>query len=220
MVFLNELQSQWPWNGQEQELSDKEIYTHRISHQNPTEEWRIPILLPLRGYAYTGIRLVVYGKTSDYTMVTSLFKGVTGEPVFGDVWDRTQAQNGSWVPLGFPLTNKIICMTEHGLEYVVKHDVPCWGKVEFIAQRFEDLQEEEDDISYLFLHHETKQIECILTEKNTLYRPQPETQFLFLQKVKIMPSLLYLLDQNKSKWPDMAMYWERINFNLSLPLFL
>ena len=215
MVFLNDLQSQYPWNGPE-ELSDKEIYTHMISHMNPTAEWRIPLGKPLEGYAFTGLRVVVYGKTSEYTIVPRLFKAGTEESVFGLPWDNTLANNGSWAPLGFPLTKKIIGLTENGLEYVVKHNEPCWGKVEFIGQRFDDLLEKED-VSYLFLNHRTDKSEWILTEENSLYRPQLAIEPLYRGKVKLMPSILRLLEKDRNKWPDSSTFWNQVS--LAIPLF-
>jgi len=62
MVFLKDVSTQWPWNPQDNNFSDKEIYTHRVSIEDASSLWRVPILAPLNGFAFTGMRISVYKK--------------------------------------------------------------------------------------------------------------------------------------------------------------
>lgn len=220
MVSLKDLKSQWPWNRslQPETLSDKEIYTHRVESAKPSFVWRIPVLPPLNGYAYTGMRIVVYGKDDTYTMDARLQLKATESPMFGLPCDTTSAKNGSWAPLGFPLTNKLLRISQDGLEYVVRHDELCWGKVEFVAQRFQDLQEDEADMSYIFLHNQKDKVLWVLNKENNMYKPHPALNIVFRNKVKIIPSIPRLLDTGRNDWPDEALYWSGIT--ISIPFLM
>ena len=211
MVFLNELANQWPWSPNNEDFSDKEIYTHRVSLEDASDEWRVPVFEPLNGYAYTGMRVSVYGKTDEYTMVPRLVLGATKKSMFGLPWDNTLLNNGSWAPLGFPLTHKIIAICEDGLDYIIKHSEPCWGQVEFVAQRFEDIQEDEEGMNYMFLNHRTDKVEWILSENNFMFRPRPFDGPVFRWKTKLIPSVLRLLDKNRNPWEDTALYWNEVS---------
>jgi len=127
MVFLKDLKSQWPWNAQaKEEFEDKEVYTHHVDKEDASTDWRIPILPPLDGFAYVGMRVLVYGKNTDYTVVPRLVLGERQEGMFGMPWDNTLLSNGVWAPLGFPLTHKMIAITEDGLDSLIHHSEPCW----------------------------------------------------------------------------------------------
>ncbi len=212
MVFLNDLQTQWPWNPQDTDFSDKEIYTHRIDLEDASKVWRVPVLDPMNGFAFTGMRVSVYGKDTQYTMVPRLYLGYTKKSMFGLPWDNTLLNNGEWAPLGFPLTNKIVAICEDGLEYVFQHAEPCWGQVEFVAQRFEDLQEDESEMTYMFLNHRTDKVEWILSASNLMYKPNLQYDPpVYRGPVKLFPSVLRLLDKDRSKWPDTALSWSQVN---------
>ncbi len=203
--------TQWPWNPNQEDLSDKEIYTHRISVEDADNLWRVPILEPLPGFAFTGMRVSVFGKDSSYTMVSRLVVGATARSMFGMPWDNTLTNNGSWSPLGFPITHKIIAIGEDGLDVLIKHPEACWGKVEFVAQRFEDLLEDEKDISYVFLNHRTDKVEWILNESNMMFKPHPADGGLYRRTSKLLPSIHRLLDKNRNPWQDTAVSWNAVN---------
>ena len=218
MVFLNELKHQHPWNpNAPEDLSDKEIYTHRVAVEDASSEWRVPLLPPLNGFAFTGLRISVYGKTMDYTTVPRLVIGATEKPMFGMPWDNAIASNGAWTPLGFPLTHKIIAIGEDGLDVLFQHSEPCWGKVDFIAQRFDDLLEDESDLSYVFLNHRTDKVEWILNQDNLMYKPHVMDGPVYRRKSKILPSILRLFDTNRNDWEDTQCFQNQVN--LPMPLF-
>lgn len=218
MVFLKDLREQWPWCPEHEDFSDKEIYTHYMDQEDSSKVWRVPIYDPMRGFAYTGVRVCVFGQDPNYTVVPRIVLGASFKSMFGLPWDQTVATNGSWTPLGFPLTNKIIAITEDGLDLVIHHSEPCWGKVEFVAQRFEDLLEDETEIAYIFLNHRTDKVEWILNPDNFMYKPRKGDQTLYRQKSKIMPSVLRLLEKERNPWQDTCLYWSEVN--IPAPLLL
>ena len=211
MVFLNDLVNQWPWNPNKEDLSDKEIYTHRIAVEDADSTWRVPVLDPMRGFAFTGMRVSVYDKDTNYTMVPRLVLGSTNKSMFGLPWDQTTLNNGVWTPIGFPLTNKTVAICEDGLDYIIQHPQPCWGKVEFVAQRFDDLQEDESEMTYIFLNHRTDKVEWILNSENYMYRHDPRAGPVYRAKTKLIPSVLRLLDKHRNPWQDTALFWNEVN---------
>ena len=217
MVFLHDLKHQYPWNpNAAEEYSDKEIYTHRVSVEDASSEWRVPVLPPLNGFAFTGLRLTVFGKTMDYTAVPRLVIGATEKPMFGMPWDTTIASNGTWTPLGFPLTHKMIAIGEDGLDLLIQHSEPCWGKVDFIAQRFDDLLEDESDISYVFLNHRTDKVEWILNQNNLMYKPHLMDGPVYPRRSKVMPSIHRLLAVNRNDWQDSELFWNQVSIPIPL----
>jgi hypothetical protein len=218
MVFLKDLKQQHPWNpNAPEDYADKEIYTHRVSVEDASKTWRVPLLPPMNGFAFTGLRLSVYGKTMDYTAVPRLVIGETENAMFGMPWDNTIASNGTWAPLGFPMTNKIIAIGEDGLDILIDHGEACWGKVDFIAQRFDDLDEDESDLSYIFLNHRTDKVEWILNQDNLMYKPQPIDGPLYRRRSKVLPSIQRLLTVNRNDWEDTERFWSQVN--LPIPLY-
>ena len=211
MVFLKDLKTQWPWNPQAQEdFSDKEIYTHFVAIEDATQEWRVPILPPMDGFAFVGMRVSVYGKDSHYTLTPRLVIGATERGMFGLPWDHTLLSNGSWAPLGFPLTHKMIAICEDGLDSLIKHPEACWGKVEFLAQRFQDLLEDESNLSYVFLNHRTDKVEWILNERNQMFKTNPMDGPVYRRRSKVMPSIRRLLEENRNDWQDTALFWNQV----------
>jgi hypothetical protein len=219
MVYLKDMKSQWPWNpNAPEDFADKEIYTHRVSIEDASDVWRVPVLPPMDGFAFVGMRISVYGKDSTYTVTPRLVLGETQRSMFGLPWDHTILSNGSWAPLGFPLTHKMIAIGEDGLDYLVKHVGPCWGKMEFIAQRFEDLREDESNLSYIFLNHRTDKVEWILNEDNRMFKINPIDGPVYRRPSKIIPSMLRLLDTNRNDWDDVSL--SRDSVNIPAPLLV
>lgn len=217
MVYLKELKQQFPWNPNAvEDYSDKEIYTHRVSVEDASKVWRVPVLPPMGGFAFVGMRVSVYGKDTNYTLTPRLVMGETEKPMFGMPWDTTLLTNGSWAPLGFPITHKMIAISEDGLDYLIQHPESCWGKVDFIAQKFDDLLEDESGISYIFLNHRTDKVEWILNKENLMYKPNPMDGPLYKGGAKVIPSVLRLLDPNRNEWPDKLWFWAEVR--LTSPL--
>ena len=217
MVFLRDIPFQWPWHpNAPQDLSDKEIYTHRVALEDASQVWRVPILPPMNGFAYTGYRMIVQKHDELYSTVPLLRQGATDRPMFGLPWDQSVAHNKEWTLLGFPLTHKIIAIGEDGLDLVIHHTEKCWGQVEFVAQRFEDLLEDESDISYIFLNHRTDKVEWILNPSNRMYRPDPMDGHMYRRKAKILPSTLRLFSNNRNPWQDTQLFWNQVNLAAAL----
>lgn len=217
MIYLKDLAKQWPWNPQAPEdFSDKEIYTHRIDSEDASKVWRVPVLPPMDGFAFVGVRVSVFGKTSDYTVVPHLVLGETKKDMFGLPWDNTVTTNGSWAPLGFPLTHKMIAITEDGLDLLIVHPEAYWGKVELVAQRFQDILEDESQISYLFMNHRTDKVEWILDQNNLMFKPNPLWDPVYPRQAKLIPSVLRLLDSKRNEWTDTSQWWPRVR--LPIPL--
>jgi hypothetical protein len=212
MVYLKDLKHQFPWNpNAPEDYTHKEIYTHRVAIEDASGEWRVPLYPPMNGYAFVGMRISVYGKDTNYTVTPRLVIGETNRGMFGLPWDHSLATNGSWVPLGFPITHKMIAIGEDGLDYMIQHPEACWGKVDFIAQRFDDILEDESNVSYIFLNHRTDKVEWILNKENLMYKPHPMDGAVYRRRAKVMPSVLRLLDPNRNPWQDTDLFWEEVN---------
>lgn len=219
MVYLKDLKHQYPWSpNTEENLLDKEIYTHRISVEDASASWRVPLLPPLNGFAFVGMRLSIYGKDTTYTVTPKLVLGETEKGMFGPPWDTTLLNNGSWAPLGFPITHKMIAIGEDGLDSLIQHPEPCWGKVEFIAQRFDDLLEDESNVSYIFLNHRTDKVEWILNEDNRMFKPHPMDGPVYKKRAKVVPSILRLLEDKRNDWQDTSLFWNEVS--IPLPLYV
>ncbi len=217
MVFLKDLKTQWPWNpNAEEDLSDKEIYTHRVSVEDASNLWRVPVLEPMNGFAYTGVRITVHGKDTDYTMASNLVLGATSKPMFGLPWDRSLCSNATWTPLGYPLTHKIIAISEDGLDLLIPHTEVCWGRVDFVAQRFNDIREDEEGMSYAFLNHRTDKVEWILDQTNRMWKPRVLEEPVYIPACQVMPSILRLLDLQRMEWPGEPLV--RAGLNIPAPL--
>jgi hypothetical protein len=216
MVFLKDIQTQWPWNPEDKDFSEKEIYTHRVAFEDASDVWRVPVLPPMNGFVYTGMRVNVFRKPVEYTMVPRLVLGETDKAMFGLPWDNSMASNGTWVPLGFPLTNKIIAICEDGLDYIIKHPDACCGQVEFVAQRLDDFLQDEKEFTYMFLNHRTDKVEWILNADNRMFKPYPYDGHVYQAKTKLIPSMLRLLDKNRHPWEDCSLYRDSVTMPFPL----
>lgn len=212
MVFLKDIPFQWPWHvNAPQNLEDKEIYTHRIALEDASKLWRVPILPPMNGFAYTGYRMVVFGRDESYTTVSRLVIGETLRDMFGVPWDHSATTHKKWTPLGFPLTHKMIAIGEDGLDLLINHPEKCCGHVEFVAQRFEDILEDETEMSYVFLNHRTDKVEWILNADNLMFKMNLMDGSAYRRKSKIIPSMLRLLDTNRNEWQDTTIVQNLVN---------
>jgi hypothetical protein len=220
MVYLRDLPNQWPFNPQApQDLTDKEIYTARVTVEDASKLWRCPVYPPMNGFAFVAVRLRIANKQGPSTPLGSLVLGATEKPVFGMPWDNVLLEE-KWCPLGFPLTHKMIAITEDGLDFLVHHSQECFGQVEFLAQRFDDLLEEEADMAYAFLNHRSDKVEWILTGKeNILYKPQVHIDPVYHGKIKLIPSVLRLLDEKRQVWPDISQFQKPLNVSVPLLAF-
>ena len=152
MVFLSNLSTQWPWNPNvSKDYTDKEIYTHIITPSLTNDEWVIPIHPPMPGYAYIGMRFAIAGKSDSYVMYPRFVVGKQRFPLFGHPYDIQQCINTTWSPLSFPMPQRLFQQPNKGtVEVLVSHDTPCFGKLELLAQRFDDILEDDSQITYAY----------------------------------------------------------------------
>lgn len=209
MKYLEDLPNEWPWNPTNNlDMSDKKIYRDYVEEEDKSKNWRIPIYAPSDGFAYVGMRIHTKGKSSDYACQAKLRFGYTHLSVFGDKWDVINLKNDEWTPLGYPLTNHILAITEDSMDMVIEHDDEEEGYVEFLAQRLGDFQEENNrDIFYAFQNQDTLGIEWILYPMGHFVRPVLVSEYLTHVKVKIIPSLYRVLDPTMPPWSDRSLYY-------------
>ena len=143
MVKLTEILEQFPWNpAAPQDLSDKEIYTHTVAPEDLGTVWSVPILACMRDFAYVGFRI----RTNTQVVPTSVIL-MTGDgkrhSIIGKREDNLTSgfPTVNWTPFKYPLPAKILSLDEDEpiLEVVFPGDV--FGKVEFLAQKFDELEE-------------------------------------------------------------------------------
>ena len=210
MVYLRDLPTQYPWNpNAEADFTDKEIYSRFVEQEDASPVWRIPLYEPQDGFAFVGFRLSVFEKSSDAPVVVRLVRGSSVKPMFGVPLDLTETTTGAWTPLAFPLTHKILAIGEDALDLLITHSEPCWGRVDVIAQRFDDLLEDETGIQYAFRNPHTDAVDWILSPDNSLYRPHPMDGPLLRGKSKVLPSVLRLLDASREPWADTSQ-WQTV----------
>ena len=216
MVYIKDLRSQWPWNPQAaQDMSDKEIYTYMIGPADRSNRWRIPIEAPMDGFAYVGVRIIVADAPAEYPILPYVVRGYSDNHVFGIPWDNLYCLNGKWRELGFPLTNRMIAIDEEGLDLIVTHQRACYGKVEFIAQRLEDIRVEED-VTYAFLDDRKRQVAWLLTPRGHFYKPDPMDGSSWNGPVKMIPCLTRVLDSRIPEWHDTREYQDSVRLNQTL----
>lgn len=151
MVFLSNLVNEWPWNKQaSKNLSDKEIFTHRIPSIDTSQEWVLPVPPCLPGYAYVGIRINVFAQSSGQSVYPRFVYGSSRFPMLGHPWDIVHATYGDWAPLSYPMVSRLFKQPSKPVNLHITHERACFGQVELLAQRFDDLLEEDSNISYSF----------------------------------------------------------------------
>lgn len=151
MAILSEVLNQWPFNpNAPQDLSDKEILTHTILPQQKSDLWYATLLPCLPGYAYVGFRVV----PTDPNLVPkkiSLSFGRNDRKIFGAVTDMQYAGTSRyWTAFKFPIPRRLCTLDNETINLRVEFDELAYGKVEFLAQRFDDLLEQDDQIVYYF----------------------------------------------------------------------
>ena len=155
MVTLSEIHTQWPWNKQAPEdLSDKEILTQRITPQEPSQHWKVALLPCMPGYAYVGYRIRTYEITVRPFEVALYYGAERPQTLFGAVTDLQFAAendgNRDWTMFKFPILPRLCNLGQEEIYLHAFFDRPVWGKVEFLAQRFDDLLIEDSQIDYYF----------------------------------------------------------------------
>jgi hypothetical protein len=202
MVFLSEIAKGFPFNpNAEPDLSDKEIYTRHIAYDDMPNEWVITIPEPMEGYVYIAMRMTVYGNALPIYTADSTLKAPGYRRVFGPAWNNVPLVNGQWHPFGFPLTRRIISVDEDGFDLIIKHNQPVMGKIELLAQRFDDFLEDERGITYAFVDDVMNIVEWVLKPNGLFFKPDERLDERELKgKIKLLPCLNRLLNPKEDPW--------------------
>ena len=142
MVKLTEILEQYPWNPQaSEEWSDKEVYTHTVHPEDMSNGWSVPIFSCLNDFAYVGFRI----RTNTQTFPTSVVL-MTGDgkrkPLIGTKEDVQTSgyQTVNWTLFKYPLPARLLALNEDEPILEVTFSDKVYGKVEFLAQKFDELE--------------------------------------------------------------------------------
>ncbi len=195
MVYLRDLSNQWPWNAASvKDLADKEIYSQMHPSSETSDEWEVPIPPCLPGMAYVGIRITVFGKKNDYSMYPRFMIGK--HQLLGHPWDTQHCKNSEWFPLSYPMVPRLFQQKDKGsVTLRIAHNSPCFGKVELLAQKFDDLLEHDSNISYAYYDPILDQIGLIQTPDDLYSADLLESGNVpsYPRRVKILSPLRYIL---------------------------
>lgn len=154
MVQLSEIHSQWPWNAAApQDFSDKEILTHTVLPEDSRRQWVATVLPCMPGYAYVGFRVVAEDPNVEPEMVGLYYSFDPPRIIFGVVTDTQVIKGGcrNWTMFKYPVLERLCHLGEDEIHLHVFFEKPMCGKVEFLAQRFDDLLEDDSQIDYYFI---------------------------------------------------------------------
>jgi hypothetical protein len=171
MVHISEIIEQYPWNPQAREdWSDKEIYTHTVDPEDMSKNWVVPILPCMQDFAYVGFR--VRANTQSFPTSVQIYTGDNKyHPIFTKEIDRQKDgfQTVNWTLFKFPLPYRLLCLEEDEIIMVVTFDDEVFGKVEFLAQKFDGL-EDENDADLWFCDNDFCEKGWILNRNRNFYR--------------------------------------------------
>ena len=141
MVKLTEIIEQFPWNpNAPEDWSDKEIYTHTVDVEDMSNIWTVPIFSCMQDFAYVGFRIRPNVQSYPSSVVLMTGDG-RRKPIVGFKEDfQTMGYEAvNWTLFKYPLPSKILCLDEDEplLEVIFSQKV--FGKVEFLAQQFDEL---------------------------------------------------------------------------------
>lgn len=206
MVYLKDLYAQYPLClSAKEDLSDKEIYTQHIEKEDACKVWKISLQGVMHGFAYVAYRIHVADEQPDYKVKSKLCIGTSPTLLFNEKMDVKEAIQNTWIPLSYPLTHKMTAIDEDGLTIVIYNPEEKYGCVEVIAQRFDDLLENEDNISYGFLQENSEHVEWILSADNYMSKAKSYNEKSYHFPIKLVPSISRLLD-TENPWEDTDFY--------------
>lgn len=210
MVYLKDLSSQYPLcPTAPEDLSDKEVYIQYVDEEDACPIWKISLQGVMHGFAYVAFRIHVADEQPDYKVQTKLCIGETNRALF--LHEPVEATQKTWTPLQYPLTHKMTAIDEDGLTLFIYNRENKYGFVEVIAQNFNDLLSNEDELSYAFLKND--EIEWVLTRQNMLYKAKNMGDPLYNAPIKVIPSIARLLDK-EHPWEDIDFYFPSISLRI------
>ncbi len=143
MVKLTEIIEQFPWNpSAPEDWSDKEVYTHRVDPEDAHTFWRVPVLSCLQDFAYVGFRIRVNTQTSPTSVVLMTGDG-RRKPIVGyeEDFQKFGFETVNWTLFKYPLPARLLALDEDEPILEVAFQSPVFGKVEFLAQKFDELED-------------------------------------------------------------------------------
>lgn len=156
MVLLSEVKTQYPWcfvPNVRNALLDKEIFTH--VEEDESTLWRVPILPCLPGFAYIGFKVNTYSDNHhDNVQIVhaKTAQGATDKPLFGGGGDRIVICKypSGYSPFNYPIVSRLCHLNEDEIHLVLTFNTPVCGRVELIAQKFDELPEDDFKAKYYY----------------------------------------------------------------------
>ena len=155
MVRLSDIKTQYPWSfvpNVTNALSDKEILTQNIDEEST--KWRIPLLPCLPGFAYVGFKVNTYSGVKPISAKT--VQGDRDKALFGmpdDVISVKEYPTG-YIPFNFPIVSRLCHLNEDEIHLILTFDEAISGRVEIIAQKFDELPEDDFRTKYYYVLNE------------------------------------------------------------------
>ena len=159
MVLLSDIKVQYPWcacsasKAWGDALQDKEILTQNIDEESTT--WRIPLLPCLPGFAYVGFKVNTY--LMDVKPISAkTVQGARDKALFGMPDDVISIKEypSRYIPFNFPIVSRLCHLNEDEIHLVLTFDQAISGRVEIIAQKFDDLPEDDFRTKYYYVLNE------------------------------------------------------------------
>jgi hypothetical protein len=152
MVLLSEVHTQYPWSfvpNVQKALWDKEILTQEVEDDSTT--WRIPILPCLSGFAYVGFKVNTFQHDNVEITSARTAQGAKNKHLFGedDVIQIHKYPSG-YIPLNFPIVSRLCHLNEDEIHLILTFNTPVAGNVELLAQKFDDLPEDDFRTKYYY----------------------------------------------------------------------
>ena len=153
MVLLSEVKSQYPWcfvPNVRKALHDKEILTQDVEEESAV--WRIPLLPCLPGFAYVGFKVNTLEHDNVQIYSATTVQGAEDKPLFGLPHDRIVIRKypSGYIPFNYPIVSRLCHLNEDEIHLVLRFNAALAGRVEMIAQKFDDLPEDDFRVKYYY----------------------------------------------------------------------
>jgi len=153
MVRLSQVKTQYPWcfvPNVKKALFDKEILTQDVEDESAV--WRIPLLPCLPGFAYVGFKVNTLDHDNVEIVSAKTSQGAEDKPLFGLVEDKIHIKKypNGYIPLNFPIVSRLCHLNEDEIHLVISFNATVAGRVEIIAQKFDDLPEDDLKAKYYY----------------------------------------------------------------------
>ena len=197
MVRLSQVKTQYPWcfvPNVKNALSDKEILTQDVEDESAV--WRVPLLPCLPGFAYVGFKIYTLDHDNVQIVSAKTSQGAEDKPLFGLVEDKIHIKKypSGYIPLNFPIVSRLCHLNEDEIHLVIAFSSTVAGRVEMIAQKFDDLPEDDFKAKYYYTLNEEGGI-LLETEQYISFRKWDR-----ISLINFYPSAIRLqrldLDQN------------------------